>query len=416
MIDAQVLIIGAGLSGLSCAYQLKRAGISFRLHESSDDVGGRVRTDSYEGFLLDRGFQVLLTAYPETQQLLDYKKLHLSRFEPGALIRYQGRFQRFADPWRRPQHLISTAFSPVASFTDKLRVASLRRSVRRGSLEELYERPEMTTMDFLREKGFSEIIIQRFFKPFLGGIFLESELSTSSRMFEFVFRMFSLGDAALPAAGMQAIARQIADQLPANSLVTNSRVSNVTADSVMLTNGQQRSAQAVVVACDQPSANQLLGITTTIKTQTVHCLYYSAEKSPITEPILVLNGDSQGPINNLCVPSQVVASYAPADRSLISVSVLEADAADCPDLEQAVRTQLGDWFGLEVNHWQHLKSYDIRYALPDQSPPALTPVAKPIKRTDGIYICGDYLDTASIQGALLTGRRVAERIIDDLST
>jgi phytoene dehydrogenase-like protein len=410
--NPDVLIVGGGLSGLCCARRLSAAGISCRIYEASDDVGGRARTDEVDGFLLDRGFQVLLTSYPEARQVLDYPSLQLGRFEPGALVRYQGKFHRFVDPLRRPSQLLATALSPVASFRDKLRVARLRRNVCRSSIDQLLARPETTTIDSLRREGFSDRIVERFFRPFLGGVFLDRELKTSSRMFAFVFRMFATGDAALPAQGMAAIARQIAGQLPEGTVQTGVMVDAVEADRLLFKGGETVCAEAIVVACEAPAAARLLGQKTMTDGRGVTCLYFAADRPPIDEPILVLNGDRVGPVNNLCVPSQVTPSYAPPNQSLISVSVLSVPGDNQHNLELEVRAQLRDWFGPVVEQWRHLRSYFIPYALPDQTPPALSPVAKPARRTDGVFVCGDYLDTASIQGAMVSGRRAAEEIID----
>jgi phytoene dehydrogenase-like protein len=409
--DPQVRIVGAGLAGLCCAIHLQEAGISSQILEASDDVGGRARTDQMDGFLLDRGFQVLLTAYPEAQQVLEYGGLELMKFEPGALIRYQGKFSRFADPWRRPRHLFSTAFSPVATLGDKLRVARLRRRVCRGTLDELFARPELTTMEALRREGFSEHIVNCFFRPFLGGVFLDSELRTSSRMFDFVFRMFAAGDAALPARGMGSMARQLAGRLPAEAIRTNSPVERIESGSIRLATGESLRSETTVLACEAPAAATLLGDQASTSGQGVTCLYFAADEPPIQEPILVLNGDGEGPVNNLCVPSQVSAKYAPPDKSLISVTVLGIrDVSE--DIQSQVSEQLREWFGAGVGQWRHLRTYRIPYALPVQEPPALSPVAKPAKRSDGFFVCGDYVDTASIQGAMISGRRAAEQIIE----
>ncbi len=411
MIDPEVLIVGGGLAGLCCARRLHEAGISSRILEASDEVGGRARTDEVEGFLLDRGFQVLLTEYPEAQRVFDYSDLQLACFEPGALIRYQGQFHRFADPWRRPRHLFATARSPVALLRDKLRVARLRRRVCRGSLEDLFSRPETTTIDALRHAGFADSIIERFFRPFLGGVFLDPALRTSSRMFDFVFRMFALGDAALPTRGMAALARQIASNLPDATIQTGVVVNSIQKKSIRLAHGEDLSAETIVLACDAPAAAKLLGAEPPPAGQGVTCLYFAADRPPIQEPILILNGEGTGPVNNICVPSQVTPTYAPENQSLISVTTLGVSDNEA-DLEHAVREQLHDWFGANVNQWRHLRTYRIPYALPSQEPPALSPVAKPAQQGDGIFVCGDYLDTASIQGAMISGRRAAEQIIE----
>ncbi len=409
--EADVLIVGAGLAGLSCASHLHRAGVSVRVLEASDDVGGRARTDRVDGFLLDRGFQVLLTAYPAARALLDYEALELARFEPGALIRRDGKFHRFVDPWRRPRHVLSTAFSTVATLGDKLRIARLRHRVSRGSLESLFGHPESTTIEHLRNEGFSERIIECFFRPFLGGVFLDPSLETSSRMFAFVFRMFAVGDAAIPARGMGEMAHQIAAQLPAEAIRTGARVESIDGHSIRLADGERVQARTTVVACEAPSAWRLLGEDKPAAGTSVTCLYFAADRPPIDEPILVLNGDGCGPVNNLCVPSQVSSTYAPTNQSLISATVL-GDQADETALESRVRDQLRDWFGAAVDTWRHLRTYHIPYALPAQKPPALSPVEKPVKRADGIFVCGDHCETASIQGAIASGRRAARQILE----
>ena len=321
MSKPEVLIIGGGIAGLSCARHLHRSGVSSKVLESSDRVGGRARTEEFRGFRLDRGFQVLLTEYPEAKKVLDYEKLQLKNFEPGALVRYQGKFHRFVDPWRRPKHLFSTAFSPLASFADKLRMARLRSRVSRGSLDDPGASVDQTTLSRLYEEGFSTRVVDRFFKPFLGGVFLENELSTSSRKFEFVFRMFSQGDAAMPANGIGAIADQIAGQLPPHTVQTNAKVVAVSPNFVRLEGGQEISAANVVIACEAPVAARLLGTEPPKRPpHGVTCLYFSADAPPVEEPILVLNGEGQGPINNLCVPSQVSPGCAPEGKSLIHTS------------------------------------------------------------------------------------------------
>jgi phytoene dehydrogenase-like protein len=402
MSNRKVFIIGGGLAGLCCARRLNESGVSFQLLEASDDVGGRARTDEVDGFLLDRGFQVLLTAYPEAQEVLDYDALNLARFAPGALVRYRGKFHRFADPWRSPRHVIATAISPIGTLLDKLRVARLRSRVCRGALDGLLERPETTTIDALRDAGFSAQIIEPFFRPFLGGVFLDHELVTSSRMFEFVFRMFASGEATLPSQGMGAIARQLADQLPEASLRTGASVESLDGTTVRLTTGEVLEAGAVVVACEAPGAAKLLGDTSPPSGQSVTCLYFAADRPPVAERILVLNGDGDGPVNNLCVPSKVAPTYAPENQSLVSVTVLGTPSGD---VEAEVREQLQNWFGAEDR---------IPYALPSQIPPALSPVAKSVARGNDIFLCGDYLDTASIQGAMISGRRAAESVLSSI--
>lgn len=435
MSEPPVLIVGAGLAGLSCARHLQSRGIACRVLEADDAVGGRARTDVVDGFRLDRGFQVFLTAYPDARRLLDYDTLGLGHFEPGALIRHGGRLHRFSDPWRRPRHTLATALSPVATLADKLRVAKLRRDVCRGTLASLNHHADSTTLDYLVARGFSERIIDRFFKPFLGGVFLDGELATSSRVFEFVFRMFAQGSATLPAAGLGALAEQLAAGLPDEAVQLGTRVESVSATGVVAA-GEAIEASAVVIATDRTGAWRLgadnsAGDNSDDWSGTT-CFYFAADKPPVSEPILVLNGEGQGPVNTLCVPSLVAPSYAPVGSHLVSVSVIGAGTGagtgnagshgaargdhseDDADLRESVVAQLASWFGEGVAGWRRLRAYRVPRALPTQSVGALDPVEKPPTTSDGLFRCGDYLDTASIQGAMASGRRAAAAVADRL--
>ncbi len=410
--NADVLIIGGGLAGLCCALRLHQSGISFQVLEASDGVGGRVRTDEVEGFLLDRGFQVLLTAYPEARRVLDYDALNLRPFYPGALIRYKGRFYRFADPWRHPIDGIKGLFSPIGSFSDKLRVRKLRQQVLTGSLQDLYNRPEFTTLQALRNIGFSENMIDRFFKPFIGGVFFDPNLGVSSRMFEFGFRMFSMGDTALPSKGMGAIPDQIASKLPGGAVRKEARVESIQEDGVILKSGEKIKARSVVVATEGPEAARLLGDKEKSGSRSVTCLYFETNELTLSEPLLVLNGEGKGPINSLCCPSSMAPSYAPKGKSLVSVTIIGNPNQSDQQLETAVRVQLTEWFGPGVSRWRYLRTYRILHALPLQVPPVSNPTSRPAQLRPGLFMCGEYNNVASIQWAMVSGRQTAEAVID----
>jgi len=410
--DADVLIIGGGLAGLCCALRLHQNGLSFQVLEASDGVGGRVRTDKVEGFLLDRGFQVLLTAYPEARKVLDYDALNLHPFYPGALIRYKGRTHRFADPWRHPIDGIMGLFSPIGSVSDKLKVRKLRQQVLTGSLQDLYQRTETTTLHALRNMGFSENMIDCFFRPFIGGVFFDPSLGVSSRMFEFGFRMFSMGDTALPLGGMGAIPEQIASRLPGGTVRTGARVESIQKEEVVLHSGETIKARALVLATEGPEVARLLGDQERPGSRSVTCVYFAADEPPFSEPLLVLNGEGKGPINSLCCPSSVAQNYAPKGKSLVSVTMIGTPDQDDQQLESAVRGQLIDWFGPRVKDWRCLRTYRILHALPMQTPPVSDPASRPHQIRPGLFVCGEYQSVASIQWAMVSGRQAAEAVID----
>ncbi len=395
-----VIIVGAGLSGLSCAVSLHEKGIPFRILEASDGIGGRVRTDSVQGFLLDRGFQVYLSAYSEAGKLLDLDALNLHPFEPGALVFDGRRLHRVMDVFRRPFRILGSAFAPIGSFTDKLKIALLRLRL----LKNTTDSPDQSTESFLKQFGFSQRIIESFFRPFYGGIFLENELRTSSRMFEFTFRMFSQGKATLPAQGMEAIPRQLAARLPDQTIQLNSPVTKINGHEVTLASGEILSAQQVVIATEASQTAKLIPdfAADAPRWKSVTNLYFSADRSPLNEAIIALNGSGKGLINNLSVLSDVAPSYAPHGKILLSISVLGIHPND--NLPVLVQEELKNWFGQQVNDWRHLRTDLIREALPEQAPSHPSPG---YLRLDGIWICGDHTTTSSIEGAIIAGTKTA---------
>ncbi len=412
MARPSVIVVGAGLAGLTCARRLHQARVKVQVLEASDGVGGRVRTDAVDGFLLDRGFQVFLTAYPEPRRWLDCEALDFRPFFPGALVWRGGRPHKVADPFRRPLQAAAHAFNPVGSFTDKLHVLDLRQQSLAGSVEDVFHRGQKTSREYLRDVGFSEEMVEAFFRPFFGGIFLEKELSTSSRVLEFVFRMFATGATAVPARGMGAISEQLAAKLPFGVVKLNTPVEEVWGHRVRLASGAREEADAVVVATDAPAAEELLPGMPPREMNAVTCLYFAAPEPPVRGPYLVLNGEGRGPVNNLAVMSEVAPSYAPEGQALVSVSVLEA-AEDPEALEGRVREQLTEWFGGAVAKWRHLRTYAIAQALPAQPPESFEEPHRQVRLSPGLYVCGDYRENGSIEGAMVSGRRAAEALLRD---
>ncbi len=414
-----VLIIGAGLSGLCCARTLTRAGIACSVFEAQDHVGGRVSTDIVDGFRLERGFQVFLTAYPEAQSVLDYKALDLRPFEPGAMVFADGRLHTLMDPWRRPLSIIDGALARVGSLADKLRMGSMRSSLQKATIDDLYAHPERTTLAALQERGFSTEMIDRFFRPFFGGVFFDRDLTTSSRAMEMLFRLFSLGDVAVPARGMQAIPEQIAASLPAGTVHLSTPVSDVQPGQITLASGAVHRAKAIVVACPGAASARWLPTTNTTarRWRSTTSMYFAGPgEAPVLEPILLLDGQGTGPAINVAIMSQVAPDYAPPGPHLVSCAILGNPPESDAQLQAAVREQMSYWFGPStIATWRHLRTQRIAEALPDQSPPWMTQPRWPARAAPGLYRAGDTIDSASIDGAMRSGRHAAEAIIEDLN-
>ncbi len=413
MADSDVIIIGGGVAGINCARHLQKKGISYYLVEKTEALGGRIKTDHYKGFLLDHGFQVFLSAYPEAAQVLDYEALNLHAFRPGSIIRINDRFEKITDPANQPFQALGSLFSPIGTISDKFKLASLRNRIMNKSPNTIFDEDyELTTLEYLKKEGFSDKIIDRLFRPFLGGIYLDSNLSTSYKMLEFVFRMFSEGDTCLPEKGMQAIPNQLASDLYQERILLNRKVNAVENTSIKLEDGGSLNARAVVMATEAPHAAHLLGIKEIdVPFNRTSCFYFSAEKPPVDDPLLVLDGNREGPANSLAVLSNVVPSYAPAGKHLCSISVIDEANIQKPDLKDQLLRQMEDWFGRsEVKNWEHLKTYQIDYAVPPKGPKHFIKNSRNLNLKDGQFICGDHLFTASTNGALASGRHAAEQV------
>lgn len=408
-----VLIIGAGLAGLACARRLTNAGLACTVLEALDGIGGRVRTDRVEGFQLDRGFQVLLTGYPEAREMLNYPALDLRPFHSGALIHHAGRVHVMSDPFRRPQDLPQMLLSPIGSLADKFRMLRMRRDALQQRLCSQLRDPALPARDMLQTYGFSDAMVTRFFRPFLSGVFLEAELSTPCWIFELVWAAFCRGATAVPRDGMGAIAQQLASSLPPGTIRVNHAVQQIQGSSVLLESGERLTTHVLVIATDDETASRLRGEhVPSAAARGSMTLYFDAPVAPQRGPWLMLNGEGDGVVRTVCVLSEAAPSYAPPGRALISVTATE-QVGGHDDVVQVVRLYLRSWFGSQVDEWRHLRTDRIYRALPPID------VLSPENRTAspraavGLYLCGDYRESGTLDGALLSGRRAAESILSD---
>ncbi|MBM3730048.1 MAG: FAD-dependent oxidoreductase [Actinobacteria bacterium] len=407
-----VVVVGAGLAGLSCARHLQRAGRRVRVLEASDGVGGRVRTDTVDGFRLDRGFQVLLTAYPEVRSDVDLVKLSMRYFSPGALVRTREKNHVVADPFRDPAHLASTAFAPIGNIADKARIALFRLRMQRTPARTLLRGRDVATAEALAEAGFSKRIVDTFFKPLVGGIQLDPHLATSRRMFDVIFQSLSNGETGVPALGMGALSEQLAAHLHPSVVRLNSPVAGVDANGVVTSDGTRIESRAVVVATEGPAAAKLTGIPEP-GSRPVSCFYFAAPKPPTPHKLIALDGYSGGPVLNLAVMSNVAPEYAPVGQHLIAAACPGATEDTHPGLRDTVLAQLRWWWGKDVAQWRHLRTYNIAHGQPDQTPP-FSP-KKAVSLGDGLFVTGDHRDTGSTQGAMYSGRRCAAAVLEYLA-
>ncbi len=413
--DLDVVIVGAGPAGLVCANHLVNKDVSFLILEADDRIGGRLKSDLVNGFILNHGFQVLQTAYTEPRRYLDYPRLQLHPFAPGAIIRINGRFHRLSDPIRRPQDLVCTLMAPVGTLTDRLRLARMVYSACRGNEAHLFEQPDLPTKEWLRHRGISTQMIERFLAPFFSGVCLDEQLGASSRVFNYILRVFASGDIALPGSGMGAIIEQLAEKIPNKAILNRTKVQAVRSDAVVLASGETIRCRAVVLATEGPEVQRLLEKPVSISSKSELCLYFSAAEAPIHSPYLLLNGEGTGVINSVTVPSVIAPAYAPKDQALISVVLVGQPHLEDQAAEATVRSELTDWFGSVVQSWRHLKTYRIAHALPAQPPPLPNPTIPATVDKAGIYVCGEYRSVPGIQWAMRSGRTAAEAVLQAIN-
>lgn len=418
-----ILVVGAGLAGLTCAKVLAEAGQDVRVLEAADHLGGRVWTDqSAEGFLLDRGFQVLFTAYPAAQRHLDFASLKLKAFAPGAVLIRDGKWHEVGDPLRRLSLLGPTLSNPLLTLGDKLRTLRLRRYARRRTVDALFKGPlkggDKTAYAELKRRHFSDSgFIDNFARPFFGGIFLDRELSTSARMFLFAFKMLASGQTVIPESGMGEIARQLAARLSPGTIRLETRVEGVVeadgrAVGVTLTGGEEMQGDAVVIATDAQTAERLIGRELPSEPVSATCVYFGTTQSLYSGPKLLLNANPIAFVNNAAQMTNISPAYAPSNQHLVSATVLGIPEMSDDELVARCKEDMAPWFpGKDLAQLRHVGTYRIRYAQFRQPPGVFTTLPPNPTPTAGLFIAGEYTQSSSIHGAMQSGEDAARAVL-----
>lgn len=409
---ADVVVVGAGVAGLNAALTLARARRDVRVFEAGEDVGGRVRTDEVDGMLLDRGFQIVLPGYPHLRRVVDLSALDLRSFHRGIAVREGAHVRTLGDPRMGIGALGDLANTRVVSAADWVALAAMSARDLFSPGQTLKRAEERTSARELARRGLSERGVENVLRPFLSGVFLESELDTSSRFFHLVWRSFLRAAPALPARGMAAIPRQMAARLPSGALELNSEVSRIESGRVHVRGGNVVQARCVVVATDATCAGALLPELRVPTWNASTTYYFRSEVPPLRGPLLLLGGPG-GPVVNSVVLNQVANTYAPPDRALIAASTLGTPNSP-REHEKHVRTHLAELYGTETASWELVATYPVERALPRMTAPH--PLRRSTRVDNGLYVCGDHRDTSSLQGALASGHRAARAVLQDLDS
>ncbi|RSN22401.1 oxidoreductase [Amycolatopsis sp. WAC 04169] len=404
--ETDVVVIGAGLAGLSAALHLHRAGVVCTVLEAGDEAGGRVRTDVVDGFRLDRGFQILNPAYPAIQRLVDVDALRLGKFWRAVRVAGDDRLSLLGNPLDTPKALRDVAARRYLSAKDLAALGAFTARVAAGPARSIVQGRDGTTADELRGAGLSGHAVETVLRPFLSGVFLEAGLNTSSRFFKLVWRSFLRSAPSLPSRGMGELPRQLARLLPVSAVRTGTRVEHVGNGEVRTSGGDVWTARVVVVATDGTTAAGLVDGVPEPHWNSVTTWYFAPPRSPLREPVIVVDARG-GPIVNTSVLSEVCPAYAPEGAALVSASAL------APLAESEVRRELSRLYRVDTARWPVVGRYEIPHALPAMSPPHA--VRGEIRFGERLYVCGDHRDTSSLQGALASGGRTARAVLRDLS-
>jgi len=421
----KIVVVGAGLAGLVCARELRKAGLDVLLLEASDDVGGRVRTDIVDGFKIDRGFQVLFDAYPAVRRNLDLPRLSLQAFDPGAVICIDGAQSVLTDPLRDGawQDVAAAAVAPVIPVADKVRTLALSRRLSRTKITDEEEPDEVSTEEYLRREGYSIRTIDTFFRPFYGGIFLDRSLSTSAAAFRFYLRMLTEGSAMLPEGGIGAVTQQLAEPLTgADAVRLNAPVQSLmraegAVTGVVLEGGEEIKADGVVLAVEAPAAARLANISVPEGALGVTAVYFAGDRAITQSRKLFLNASADAYVNNAQALSTVAPSYAPAGRHLLGATILGISEDPDEDIISRAWADIQSMFSGDREAVRALASYSplcvrrIPYSQFPQPPGIQYRLQEPGRHGAGLFIAGEWTQGSSINGAMTSGEQAAAAVV-----
>ncbi|MHB9754155.1 NAD(P)/FAD-dependent oxidoreductase [Streptomyces sp. BYX5S] len=418
-----IVVVGAGVAGLSAAHHLTRAGLRPLVLEAAMGVGGRMSTEKVDGFRLDRTGQPLCTSYPELRRVPALAPLVLRRFSPGVLVHSEGLRHRAGEPTgpRRTRGALNAARAlasapraprgtrpPLGSPLDHARLGAALARLAATPPARLLARPELPMGQALLDRGMPPATIHGFIRPLLSALLGDPDLTTSSRCADLALHAYAAGRLAVPEGGADAVPELLAAGLAPGTVRTGVRVTSVSTTSVTTKELGELTCRAVVLATGAHDAALLLPGLRVPAFHEVTVVHHAVPEPPLAEPALLLDADRLGPVAHTSVISQVDPSRAPAGRALVSSTVLGP-----PPTDRELRSQLAALYGTSTSDWECLAVHHDPYAVPAM--PSPHDPRRPVRLLDGLYVCGDHRDTSTVQGALHSGRRAAHALLTDLS-
>ena len=407
----KVHIVGSGVSGLIAATVLEKNGISPIIMEASERVGGRIKTDITDGYQLDHGFQVLLSSYKAAKKYLNFQDLELQTLKAGACIFKDGKKISFGDPLRDPTLLFSTLFSNIGTFNDKIKIAKLNFKLQKKSIVSIFATKEVTTNQYLKDFGFSNKIIDHFFLPFFNGIFLETGLKTSSRMFEFIFKKFGEGSATIPKNGMEQISKQLKNNLKNTTFYFNTKVIAIENQQIKLSNKKNINSEYTIIATDPNKIISNLN-NQNIEWKSCYNLYFTTKIKIIKKAFIGLITNKESLINNIFYPTSI-PTKSKGSCELLSVTVVKSHNLSELELINQVQKELHEL--CNITDLKFLKLYHIPKALPQINNVQYELSPSETKLKDGIYLAGDVLLNGSLNAAILAGENAAKGVLEAIN-